>query len=582
MKFYKKYLSSILLSLTILITILFYYSPMFAFEEGLQIFMLTTDFFVDTCFQPGGFSNYLGYFITQFFMYNNYLTIFMILIFTGYQLIIKKIFEKIGCEKLSDCLSILCSISLFVSILDYNILIISSISVLIGTSAILLADVFKNEKNTLIFISILTPIVYWLSGGIGCIIYIIGTSLIIYQKFGFRNLLKTITIETFLLVLTWLLTKNILQNDSLGNYFIGIEYYRHPDEKKSIWAIAISIIIVCLLLSQIKIKEENKKIINILKSGFYAISMIYFLSNSITKYSSDYFSFYQYDKLVRYRRFGEIINLGLKQKPTNELSKCYINLALSEKGQLDSKMFNFFQTGIDGLISTEIDTQDKSIVNSEIYFRLGLINIAERLAIDSEESSCTFQKSARQYKRLAEIAIIKKNKSLAIRYLKKLKATLFYKSWASRAEKYLEDSTSVEAMSDWKIEPLKMNYDFFFSEKYKSDLFVHLLINNPNNIKLLNYYTCSLLLEKDLEQLNNFLSHYNRLDNFGLHICEALIYYYSVNKHEEFQKMMQLSNELTINYQNYYNYVTSPSSSNLKEAEKLFGNTYWFYYHYVN
>ena len=245
-------------------------------------------------------------------------------------------------------------------------------------------------------------------------------------------------------------------------------------------------------------------------------------------------------------------------------------------------MFNFLQVGSEGLASDDIDSQDESIVNSEIYFRLGLMNVAERLAIDATESNQSHQKSARQYKRLAEINIIRKNKALAYRYLNKLENTMFYSAWAKRAKAYLNNPDKVEPLSDWKIEPLKFENDIFFTPIYKSDFFISLLANNPNNAKLFNYYVCSLLLEKNLEKLYTFIGQYRPEGELGIHVYEAILLYLSLNNQEEFKRVSAESNPLNTRFQNFRSFIMSNGGQDIQKAEELYGKTYWFYYTFCN
>ena len=196
---------------------------------------------------------------------------------------------------------------------------------------------------------------------------------------------------------------------------------------------------------------------------------------------------YKIDRMVRYEQWGSIIeevDKAQQKKFSTYMSQCYLNLALCERNLLDSKMFNFVQVGKEGLISSTINSQDKSICNSEIYFRLGLLNISERLSMEAMEGNDTSQKSARMYKRLAECALLKGQKELAMRYIKKLQATIYYRAWALRAEQYLNDPAHTEALADWKIKPIEMNHDQFFVPSAGSEFLYSLFTNNISNPKL--------------------------------------------------------------------------------------------------
>lgn len=567
MSFIKKYISSIITAIVCLIVTLGFFSPMYAYHEGLQIFMSDWEFFSDTCFRPGGLSDYIGCFFVQFFMYPHWLAIIITVLIVGTQLFTKNILIQKHNTLFADVLSVICATVMLAAVTEFNVVFGGCVSLFLAVLAIKVTDLSKNT----ILLSILTPIIYWITGGFGCIIYIIGVASVFELKksgiFAASNLA--------ILLLVWLLTKRIMEDDSLFDTFCGTDFNRYPGQSCTVWFISIWTIITCFAVS-IFVKKLENKIVNI---ALYSVAIICITINLITKYDSGTFLVFQLDKMTRYKNWGGIVKLMEKQKSTSKISNCYLNIALNELGLLNNKMFNFMQVGTEGIMSQEVDSQDKSIVNSEIYFRLGLMNIAERLAIDATESTQCHQKSARQYKRLAEIAIIRKNKPLAYRYLYKLKNTMFYSAWANRALEYINNPDKVEPLSDWKIEPLVFEQqDAFFTPKYKSDFILILLGNNPHNNKLFNYYVCTLLLEKNIEKLYNFVSQYRPEGDLGIHIYEAILLYLSLNNQEEFKKVMNENTPLTNKFQNFCNFMVTGGNKDVKKAEELYGNTYWFYY----
>lgn len=567
MAFIKKYISSIILGAVVIIAILGFYSPMYAYQEGLQIFMSDWEFFADTCLRPGGLSDYIGCFLVQFFMYPHWLALIITALIVGIQLITKSIIAKNTNTQLADVLSVVSAAGVMIAVAEFNVLFGGCVAIILALSAVKITEIIKNA----IALSILTPIVYFITGGWGCIIYIIGVaSGYSVKKAGLFSLINVAT-----LLLTFLVVKKIMQDDSLIDTFVGVDYNRFPTHSCKVWNASIWIIIACLAISAFVKTLQNKIII----LSLYSITAIGLTATLIIQYDSGSMLDFTVDKMSRYKNWGGIINTMQNRKSVTNVSLCYLNIALNELGLLNNKMFNFMQVGTEGIMSQDVDSQDKSIVNSEIYFRLGLMNIAERLAIDATESTQCHQKSARQYKRLAEIAIIRKNKQLAYRYLNKLKNTLYYSAWANRALEYINNPDKVEPLSDWKIEPLVFEQqDAFFTPKYKSDFILILLGNNPHNNKLFNYYVCTLLLEKNIEKLYNFVSQYRPEGDLGIHIYEAILLYLSLNNQEEFKKVMNENTPLTNKFQNFCNFMVTGGNKDVKKAEELYGNTYWFYY----
>ncbi|MBO4373125.1 MAG: hypothetical protein J5826_09355, partial [Bacteroidales bacterium] len=207
MSFIKKYISSIITAAVVLIAVLGFYSPMYAYQEGLQIFMSGVDFFADTCSRPGGFSDYIGDFLVQFFMYPHWLAIILVALIVGIQLIAKSIIIKHTNSLLADALSVICAAGMMAAVAEFNIIFGGCVAILLALAAVKIADITQNT----IILSVITPLVYWTTGGWCCIIYIIGVaSLFTIKKAG------TFTaINAAILLIVWLLTKKIMQDDSL-------------------------------------------------------------------------------------------------------------------------------------------------------------------------------------------------------------------------------------------------------------------------------------------------------------------------------------------------------------------------------
>ena len=569
MAFLKKYITEVLTAVFVIASVLMFYAPMFAYQEGLQIFMFNREFLIDTCLRPGGLSDYLGCFFVQFFMYPHWLVVILTLLILGILCLLESIFVKYADKNFAKFLGFLCALGMFAVVTDFAVLFGGVIAVLLSLVAVKINSL---TSNVVIF-SILTPIIYWLAGGWCCLLYILGSALNFPIKKG--GVLGIVNV--LILVFSFLITKNLMQDDGFKETFAGVDYNRYPENFRYIWFVELFIIAVCMVLSRIKITLEK----NIVKIPLYVVAFLGLFAVMIAKYNPSAMYDFKIDKLVRYKHWNEIIEISSKSGISTPLSECYLNIALNELGMLDSKMFSFIQIGTEGLASLNIDNQAKSIVNGEIYFRLGLMNTAERLSIDAMEGCNTFQKSARQYKRLAEIAIIRDDKPLAIRYLRKLQATVFYSAWADKAEKYLNTKNEKEALADWKMKPLIMKYDFFFGSNYGSELFFYLLGNQPQNRKLFNYYTCYLLLEKKIAQLYKFIGECKLENPVGKHIYEALLLYISKNRPQEFEKMLAKPDALTQRFQSFSSFMSSGGGSDFEKARQLFGDTYWFYYFFA-
>ena len=574
MKNITRHISTIVLFLFVIVVVLGFYAPMYAYQEGLQIFMFNGEFFADTCLRPGGLSDYIGCFFVQFFMYPYWTALIIALLAVGIQLILRGVFVDNGSnEQSADVLGVVCALGVVATVLNFNVMFGGCVAVLIAVAAVGLIS----GKNNKILLGIITPLIYWLTGGWCCLIYIAALTVKSLSKKDF--LFPAINIGV--LAFCWLITKNIMQDDSLYGTFTGVDFNRYTSKSCDVWYVAIAIIIISIILSKIKINLAKK----LVRFPLYAAAIAGIIFYMSTNYDAGNMLDYKIDRMVRYKQWGSIIeevDKAQQKKFSTYMSQCYLNLALCERNLLDSKMFNFVQVGKEGLISSTINSQDKSICNSEIYFRLGLLNISERLSMEAMEGNDTSQKSARMYKRLAECALLKGQKELAMRYIKKLQATIYYRAWALRAEQYLNDPAHTEALADWKIKPIEMKHDQFFVPAAGSEFLYSLFTNNISNPKLFRYLLGHLLLEKDIKRLYGFLATSRPDGELGTHIYEGILLYLFLNNKDEFNKVMSSNNALTQKFNEFGRFLASNEAKNPQRAKELFGNTYWFYYYFCN
>ena len=547
-----------------------FYAPMYGYQEGMQIFMSGGDFFAATCLRPGGFSDYVGCFFVQFFMYPVWIAAIMVLAIVGVQIVAKSIFIKNSPAPWADFLSVSCALGLMLTVVNFNTMFGGVVAIVLALLSVKIGDLTKN----IIILTLATPLVYWATGGFCCMIYIIGVAL----RHDFKKSLIVLGVNVLVLVFSCLITKNIMQDDSLWGTFVGVDYNRYAKIENFTWFIAIAVICVSLLLSKINVNISRLA----LQIPLYAVVTVGLIAWMAHKYDKSVMLDYKIDKMVRYKQWSNIVATMSECNYSSYQSQCYLNIALSELGIMDQKMFDVLQIGPEGLMSAEINSTDKSIYNSEIFFRLGLLNISERLAVEAVESNDTHQKSARQYKRLAEISIIRNDKPLAMRYLNLLKKTMFYSAWAERAEQYLNDPAHTEPLADWKIKPLEMEKDVFYAPATKSDFLLHLLANNLKNQKVFNYSLGYLLLEKDIKRVYELLLHCRPEGEMGVYIYEALLLYHYLYNKPEYEKIMATQNDLTTRFRSFGNFMSSAEAQNIQKAKELFGKTYWFYYWLVS
>ena len=91
---YTEYLFSVFFFTCIFIFFAFFYNYHLHFEEQLRLFLMTGEFFLSKMSYPGGFSEYLGGFLTQFYFLSLLGPLIITLLLLGIQHVTKQILFK--------------------------------------------------------------------------------------------------------------------------------------------------------------------------------------------------------------------------------------------------------------------------------------------------------------------------------------------------------------------------------------------------------------------------------------------------------------------------------------------------------
>ena len=196
-----------------------------------------------------------------------------------------------------------------------------------------------------------------------------------------------------------------------------------------------------------------------------------------------------YDYLVRTHQWEAITDKTAHDTPVTEQAVWSTNYALAMMGLLPDKLFNYPQTGPQGLFT---DEQQKEVLAyfslSDIYFRLGLINHAERMAFNAKQYIPDNHKSGRLYRRLAETNIINGNDIIAAKYLHFLRSTLTH---LGSDEDYI--NSHYRLLREMRL----TEYDYLIPPR-KYELLAELVKQNPANKLAMDYLRAYELLLRSL------------------------------------------------------------------------------------
>ena len=418
------------------------YPHALSYQEQYQLFLWTGDYFVERISLPGGFAEWLGEFIVQFYYVEWLGALLLALLFVMMQRLVAQLLPK-GAWRL---LSVLPVALLLWLMGDINVLLSLPVAIVL---ALALACIRMSKQLSWIDILIL-PVAYWLIGP-AVWIYIVVRLL----QLGWKHLWSAgWLVAVQLMVYAWLLPQWPLQQ-----VMTGLSYYRIPLQYPQ-W------------------------------SG----------------YDKEMYELIRMDYLVRNERWDEIVKrAGEYEVKTPFWSNC-VNLALAEKRLLADRMFDFYQSGEDALIMPRTRDLTSMLPSAEAFWRLGMVNSAQRYMFDTQESILNAKKSGRCTKRIAECMIVNGHYQAAAKQLDLLKKSLFYRSWAKEMEALMKDESKINAHPVYgKLRQLRYKDSFLFSYEEIDKMFGLLFMNNQQNKMALDYFMAQMLLKGNLQGFQQYM-----------------------------------------------------------------------------
>ena len=431
------------------------YPHALSYQEQYQLFLWTWDYFIDRVSLPGGFADWLGEFIVQFYYIEWLGALLLALLFVALQRLAARLLQNQGDRSLDSkqnhgpvplILSLVPVVVLLWLMGDINVLLSLPVAIVL---ALALACIRLSKPLSWIDILIL-PVAYWLIGP-AIWLYV----LVRVIQLGWKHL--------------W----------TAG------------------WLVAVQLMVYAWLLPQWPLQQVMTGL------NYYRIPLHYPQWNG---YDKDMYELIRQDYLVRNERWDEIVKrAGEYQVRTPFWSNC-VNLALSQKRLLADRMFDFWQSGEDALIMPRTRDLTSMLPSAEAFWRLGMVNSAQRYMFDTQESILNAKKSGRCTKRIAECMIVNGHYQTAAKQLDLLKKSLFYSSWAKEAEAMIKDETRINEHPVYgRLRQLRYKQNFLYSYEELDKMFGLLFMNNTENKMVLDYFMAQMLLKGNLQGFQQYM-----------------------------------------------------------------------------
>lgn len=557
-----KIISTAILGLLIFLILNFQFPGLMNFHEQNQLFLFTTDYFLDRISTCGGLSDYVSEFFVQFFYVPAYGAWIYAFALVAIQLLTFNNFYKK--DKKLYFLSFIPSILIFLYLGNENLLFSYIISIIFS-----LFNIKFSEKYTKLSL-IISPILYWLIGEI-CLINLI---FIGYKLIKQKNFILLLTIPIIYFISAICFVYIMPHQYPINQVLLGINYYRIPNHYHFMMFFIPLIIDILIIISDIINIKKDSKIIYITQ---YSIIFLSFLFVNIT-FDKLKFRLINYDYLLRHKCYNNIIHKSAENQPETNFERVCINFSLAQKGLLAEKVFDYSQNGCAGLLSDATLDNMSCLPSMEAYFYLGMINTSLQYALDSQEAIMNNRKSGRLLKRMAECFIVNKKYTSAKRYLLILSHSFYYSDWAKKYLKIVETNNQTDLDDVYKTlraNRFKENFIFYYPELSK--MLGKLYIENNSNYLAQQYFYVSTLLNKDLQ---TFVSVYQSLNepqkNLPKSYQQAWAMIWS-GTHNNFSEIpVEISSETVKNLLEIAKHYSA--DNNADNLQKKFGYNFWTYY----
>lgn len=524
------------------------------YQEQLQMFLFDSDYFCGRMAEPGGFARYIAEFLVQFY---NGVVIGALILALLYMLVQRLTWRLMKTERGYYLLSFIPAIILWYAMGDENVMLTYVVALVLAMAAAL---GWRRLSCALwmkwVMALVLIPVLYWLLGPVMLLVAVLMWPL-------------SVAIPAVVYALALMLLSAHYQPFPMSRIVLGISYYRVP-EVIPYSLMAILLVIVLLALFSRKLPQPKRWMVY---AQAVVVAMLLLVPQKFG-FDTRKYDLIEYDHLVRVNDWNSIIRKAEQQMPDLPMSVSATNLALGMTNQLGERAFDFYQRGTEGLLPPFERNFATTQLTGEIYFHLGLVNTAQRMAFEAMEAIPNYSKSARVMKRLAETNLINGQYEVARKYLQMLEKTIFYRPWAQRTMAMLGDEKAINAHPLYgTLRLYRLQEDLLFSERELDKICGQLFMHNPLNMMAAQYLLMMPLLDKDVPRFMQYVQAVQNRIQYNPRSCQEAIAFAFMQQGQ--QPPQGIVNQLTLQQMNDFARIYSGN----KESSELerFRNTVWYY-----
>ena len=525
------------------------------FQEQLQLFLFDGDYFCERMAEPGGLARYVGEFLVQFY---NATVIGALILAILFMMVQRLTWRLMRCEDYYY-LSLIPALVLWFAMGDENVMLAYVVALIMAMGCILGLRPLErlNLIGRVIIALVALPLLYWL---IGPLALLVAVCMVPTWLAG----LAVIYVVALVLVSAWLLPYPLVR------LAVGIGYYRFPVTIPYL----LLLIPVLIAMMHYGCRHLPKPKQGVKYALILAITALLFVPQYYG-FDAKKYKLMEYDYLVRIKDWNGIIAKAEQQTPDKPMSVSATNLALAMTNQLGERAFEFYQRGSQGLLPPFERNYATTQLTGEIYFHLGLVNTAQRLAFEAMEAISNYNKSGRVLKRLVETNIINGQYKVAEKYIKILEKTIFYRRWAERMRAMLGDEKAINAHPLYgTLRQYRLQEDFLFSDTELDKICGQLFMHNHQNQMAAQYLLMMPLLDRDVPRFMQYAQYVQSQVRYNPRSCQEAIAFGFMQQRQ--QPPQGLVSPLILQQLNDFSRIYSAGGKSAPGLEQ-FRNSVWYY-----
>ncbi len=534
----------------------FRYPSVLSYQEQLQLFLFDGDYFWERMAEPGGFARYVAEFLVQFY---NSVTAGAAVIALLFMLVQRLTWRLMRSES-HYALSFIPVMMLWYAMGDENVMLTYTVALALNMLMVcILAKVFfawgyerRMLLRRLFVMLVVVPLAYWLTGPMVLLLAVV---------------LMPVSVVYALALM--LLSAHYLPFP-MQRVMLGVSYYRIPATLP--YLLMVLPAVVWIISNVVRLLPKASRVVNAVEVAL-AVGLLGVLAD--VGFDKKKYELIEYDYLVRAKDWNAIIAKAEKLTPDLPMSVSATNLALGMTNQLGERAFDFYQRGAEGLLPGFERNFATTQLTGEIYFHLGLVNTAQRMAFEAMEAIPNYNKSARVMKRLAETNLINGQYQVARKYLLMLKKTIFYRPWAQRTLAMLGDENTINAHPLYgTMRQYRLQEDFLFSDRELDKICGRLFMHNQQNRMAVQYLLLMPLLDRDVPRFMSYVQLVQNKIQYNPRAAQEAIAFAFMQQRR--QPPRGLVSQLVLQQMNEFARVYGSGGKDAPGLER-FRNTVWYY-----